>query len=205
MPRSISPSLVTLALSAAALIGYAGYRAWVHAPDVGVAAVGGDADTAPPVLADTLPDFALDDLEGKPTPISSWPGKPLIVNFWATWCAPCLREIPLLKQFQTDNPSIQIVGIAIDRVEPVRAFAEDMAFNYPVLVGPQAMDAAGAFGVDFVAMPFTVFAGADGSVLGVHTGELHEEHLIELATVLDELDAGTIDRAIARARLAGRM
>ena len=194
MPRAVNPSLVTLALSAAALAGYFGYR-FLNVETTGTESALGDA----------LPQFVLDDLEGKPTPISNWPGKPLVVNFWATWCAPCLREIPLLKEFQTANPAVQIVGIAIDREKPVRAFAEEMNFNYPVLVGPLAMDAAGAFGVDFVAMPFTVFTSASGSVLGVHTGELHTEHLSNLAAVLDDLAAGTIDRDIARARLAGRM
>jgi thiol-disulfide isomerase/thioredoxin len=148
-----------------------------------------------------LPEFVLDDLNGTPTPISSWPDKPLIVNFWATWCAPCLREIPMLKAFQGEHPDIQIVGIAIDSVEPVRAFAADIEFNYPVLVGPAAMDAAIAFGIEYLALPLTVFVGADQVVLSAHMGELHPEHLANAEAVFTDLAAGRSDHAAARARL----
>lgn len=201
----MKPHVVTVILSAAAAVAYLGYRALV-VPGVDEETAGSSAPAeAGPALVDTLPDFVLDDLDGNPTPISSWPDKPLIVNFWATWCAPCLREIPLLKAYQSDNPGSQVVGIAIDRVEPVVKFAADMQFNYPVLVGPDAMNAAAAFGVDLIAMPFTVFTSADGKVLGVHTGELHGEHLANYSAVVEGLSTGTLDIETARARLAGRM
>lgn len=161
-------------------------------------------DTAPPGLVSRLPELTLDDLSGTPTPIGSWPGKPLIVNFWATWCAPCLREIPLLKAFQDDNPEVQVVGIAIDQLELVQAFAADMGFNYPVLVGPGAMDAAIAFGVSYLALPLTIFVGADASVLSAHFGELHPEHLANARAALADLAAGRSDHAAARARLERR-
>ena len=200
MARFATPTGLTLALSAAALLAYTGFRLLATGP----------AEEAPPVLAaaeaelaDSLPDFALEDLGGDMRSIGSWAGKPMLVNFWATWCAPCRREIPMLKVFQTDNSSLQVVGIAIDRREPVLAFAEEVGFNYPVLIGEaEAMAAASAFGVQFLALPFTVFTGADGAVLGVHTGEVHAEHLERFVSVLDELAAGHIDIAAARMRLA---
>ncbi len=203
MARFATPAGLTLALSAAALVAYTGYRLLAGDP----------AEEAPPTLAaaqptlaDSLPDFALEDLGGDMRSIGSWAGKPMLVNFWATWCAPCLREIPMLKEFQTDNASLQVVGIAIDRREPVLAFADEMQFNYPVLMGEaEAMSAASAFGVQFLALPFTVFTGADGAVLGVHTGEVHPEHLERYVAVLDELAAGEIDNAAARTRLADRI
>jgi hypothetical protein len=101
---------------------------------------------------------------------------------------------------------VQVVGIAVDRLDPVLSFAADMEFNYPILVGQSdAMDAAASFGVDFFALPFTVFAAADGRLLGVHTGEVHQEHLDNLLAVLDDLDGARIDMPAARARIAGRM
>lgn len=101
---------------------------------------------------------------------------------------------------------VQVVGIAVDRLDPVVSFAEKMQFNYPVLVGQaDAMEAAAAFGVDFFALPFTVFTDAVGNILGVHTGELHGEDLDNLAAVLDALGAGAIDLEEARARVAGRI
>ena len=132
----------------------------------------------------------------------------MIVNFWATWCAPCLREIPLLVDYQEryqEELSLQIVGIAIDELEPVRAFMEDIAFNYPVLVGQvEAMNAAAAFGVDFYGLPFSVFTATDGHVLGVHAGELHAEDLDNVVATLDALAEGAVDIEGARARLARR-
>jgi hypothetical protein len=101
---------------------------------------------------------------------------------------------------------VQIVGIAVDRHEPVARIAPDMQFNYPILVGQSdAWEAAGAFGVNLYALPFTVFTAAGGEVLGVHTGELHAEHLENLTAVLADLAAGEANVAEARARLAGRM
>src|SRR5690606_40937128 len=154
-----------------------------------------DADEAPIIqtgeveepaqvpLPDLLPHFELADLEGAPRSIHIWPGQPLVINFWATWCAPCLREIPLLKALQQENDWLTVVGIAVDRTEPVVEFAASMDFNYPILVGQaEGWEAAARFG-EFYALPFTVFTSADGHVIGVHTGELHAEHLENVQAV----------------------
>ena len=203
------PALLTVALSGAAALGYLTYRA-VSVPEETPAAAPEStvAQAEAPVverLADTLPEFSLASLEGKPESIHSWPGKPLIINFWATWCGPCLREIPMLKDFQTAHADdIQIVGIAVDKHDAVVGFAGKMQFNYPILVGEtDAWQAAAKFGVDFYALPFTIFTAADGSVLGVHTGELLPEHLENLTATLADLSAGSITAAEARERLAG--
>lgn len=192
-------ALLTLALSAAALLAYVGYRAMVpgNMPD-------GAEHAGAPVLVDTLPEFALEDLTGEIRSIQGWEGDALVINFWATWCAPCLREIPLLKEFQDANGSagVQVVGIAVDHLEAVRAFAEDMGFNYPVLVGQlAAMEAAAEFGLEFFVLPFTVFTDARKRILGIHAGELHTEHLDELLLVLNALEAGSMDIDSARARM----
>lgn len=202
MKKGSNPALVTLLLSVAAAAGYIAFRLLAPEPAEDVQ----PEATAPTTLtmAERLPEFALDALNGEPLSIDSWPGQPLLVNFWATWCAPCLREIPMLKAFQVEHPGVQVVGVAIDRPDPVRAFAEEMQFNYPVMVGEaEAINAAAAFGVDFVALPFTVFTAPDGRMLGVHTGEIHPEHLDNLIGVLTDLDEATIDIDTARRRLAG--
>jgi thiol-disulfide isomerase/thioredoxin len=197
-------ALIALALSGTALIGYVAYRTVLPgAPPPPVVAPA--AESAPP--AETLPEFTLSTLDGTQRSIHDWPGDALIINFWATWCAPCLREIPLLKEFQVAHAEdpIQVVGIAVDRIDPVRAFAEKMEFNYPLLVGQtDAMEAAAAFGVDFFALPFTVFTDTNGNVLGVHTGELHGEDLENFAVTVAELRAGATDLEGARGRIAGR-
>jgi len=209
--------MLTLALSAAAVLGYLTYRslepaeqpatlepaATAEAPDVA-------ADPEEPTEArqpvETLPEFSLGNLAGEPQSILSWPGKPLLINFWATWCAPCLREIPMLKELQSSRSDLQVVGIAIDKRDPVVAFAAERQFNYPILIGQsEAWQAAAALGVEIYALPFTIFAAANGAILGVHTGELHAEHLDNFRAVIDDLQAQKIDLAAARSRIAGRM
>ncbi len=198
-------ALVTLLLSSTAVLAYIGYRALdlVPIPPEPVAAL-----FAPAEPVEMLPEFTLENAAGVPRSIRSWPGKALIVNFWATWCAPCLREIPLLVEYQNTQRegSLQVVGIAVDRPDPVHAFMENMEFNYPVLIGQSdAMDAAASFGVEFFGLPFSVFTDTAGRVLGVHTGELHAEDLDNLVGILEALETGDTDVARARARLAGRM
>ena len=210
-----NPTLLTALLSVATLAGYATYRLTVGGSDAEMAADHSDHDdsmqapaddSAASRFADSLPDIVLNDLAGTPTPLSTWVGQPMLINFWATWCAPCLREIPLLKAFNDEHPAIQVVGIAVDRDEPVREFAAEMAFNYPNLVGQtEAMNAAAALGVEVIALPFTVFTDAEGAILGIHSGEIHREHLENLAATLADLEAGRIGRDTARERIAGLM
>ena len=200
-----SSALITVALSGAAIAGYVSYRAWPPPPATDAPM----ADTAAeaPQTAATLPEFSLMTLEGEQRSIHSWPDRALVINFWATWCAPCLREIPLLKGFQDAHAQdrVQVIGIAVDRVEPVRSFAADLEFNYPTLIGEaDAIEAAASFGIDFFALPFTVFTDAERNVLGVHTGELEARDLDELARILAGRDDGSMDLATARARLAGQ-
>lgn len=205
----VKTTLVTILLSALAAGAYFGYRVLgpgMESPPASETLP--ESDDAPPsMLADTMPEFALSTLAGQRQSINSWPGRALIVNFWATWCPPCLREIPLLKDFAAAHDGrLQVVGIAVDQPDAVAAFAEGMGFNYPVLIGQSdALEAAAAFGVDFVGLPFTIFTDPAGRLLGVRTGELRSEHLEEFLHVVDELAAERIGIAEARARLAGRM
>lgn len=147
--------------------------------------------------------FALPDLDGQPRQSSEWDGKHRILNFWATWCAPCRKEIPLLKAFQDmhGDSGIQVIGITVDDLEPALEFAAAAGFNYPVLIGQEeAMAVAEDNGVEFIGMPITMFVGRDGELLGKYYGELHQEQLDEVATILAELDSG--ERGILAARLA---
>jgi thiol-disulfide isomerase/thioredoxin len=201
MARS-RPVLLTAALSAAAVLGYLTYR--LTAPSgAGSAPPSENAAPAAALPAATLPDFSLANLAGEPQSIKSWPGKPLLINFWATWCAPCRREIPMLKDLQAARPDLQVVGIAIDKREPVVEFADEIDFNYPILIGQsEGWAAAASMGVNIYALPFTIFASSDGSILGVHTGELHTEHLERFRSVVDDLAAGRVGLEAARNRMA---
>ena len=207
MAKLGNPGTLTWVLSAAAVAGFLAYR---------LLAPGEPPQPSPPteqsapatLLAEQLPNVELALLGGETASLSQWVGQPLVINFWATWCAPCLREIPLLKEFQAAQPSggTQIIGVAVDRTDAVEEFATTMAFNYPVLVGQSdAMELGAGFGAEFFALPFTVFADELGRVLAVHTGEVHQGDLDNFAAVITDLAAGTASLNQARERLAGTL
>ena len=182
-------AIVTTLLAACAVAGFLAYQMFADPP----------ANTQP----GTLPDVVLTDTNGQSGAITDFLGKPLVLNFWATWCPPCLREIPLLVALDEHHgEQIQVLGVAIDRLEPVQEFMQRLAVAYPVLVGEQdAMAAAGAFGDAFVGLPFTVFADAQGEILGIHTGEIHAADMPPIESALLALARGQITAAQARQTL----
>jgi len=150
------------------------------------------------------PEFTLPDVSGIARNFSEWQGKNRLINFWATWCAPCRREIPLLKAFQDQQSrnGFEVIGIAVDFPEAVAAYAESAQFNYPVLVGEQdAMAVAESSGIEFIGMPFTMFVASDGEYLSAYIGELHQEHLDTVVDVMTRLDRAEIDKATAKSEL----
>ncbi len=149
----------------------------------------------------THPVFTLPDLDGTDREFSEWDGTHRLLNFWATWCAPCRREIPLLKAFQEEHgeAGFQVLGIAVDYPEPVAEYAAETEFNYPILIGQQeAMAVAQTAGIEFVGMPLTMFVARDGEYLGAYIGELHQSHLDDVVNILTRLDKGEITRDEAR-------
>ena len=156
------------------------------------------------VDAPVFPSFTLADIDGNSRDFSEWGGKHRLLNFWATWCAPCRREIPLLKEFQDEHgeDGFQIIGIAVDFPDEVAKYAVEAEFNYPILVGQEdAMAVAEASGVDFIGMPFTMIVAADGELINTHIGEIMDTHLEHIVRVLTLLDNGEIDKASAREAL----
>ncbi len=159
---------------------------------------------APAPAHNTRVDFTLPDLEGNEHQISEWDGKARLINFWATWCAPCRREIPLLKKTQTAHAenNLQVIGIAVEDLEPVIAYAEKAEFNYPVLIGQEdAMAAAEASGIDFIGLPFTMIVAPDGQLIKAHIGEIHEDQMALIIETFEQMRNGAIDIASARSAL----
>jgi thiol-disulfide isomerase/thioredoxin len=151
------------------------------------------------------PKFTLNDLDGNAREFSEFSGRHRLLNFWATWCAPCRREIPLLKAFQAEqgDDGILVMGIAVDFPEKVAEYAAIAEFNYPILVGEDdAMAVAESSGVSFIAMPFTMVVSRDGEYLGAYLGELHRDQLDDLSTILKRLDAGEINTESAKSAIS---
>ncbi len=133
------------------------------------------ASAAPALLAAKLP-----DLDAKPQPLEQWRGKVLIVNFWATWCAPCRDEIPELIKFQREYGAkgVQIVGIAIDQADKVRPYAANMKMNYPVLIGDaDGVELAQRAGNALGGLPFTVVLDRSGNAAHSHLGSVTADKL----------------------------
>jgi thiol-disulfide isomerase/thioredoxin len=156
-------------------------------------------------IPDTLPQFSLSNLQGQSTPISTWAGRPLVINFWATWCAPCRREIPLLKILAGEwaAQQVEVVGIAVDHREQVVHFADQFKITYPLLIGEQdALDVAAKFGVASPAFPFTVFTDRHGEVVALFVGELHRPQADLIMSAVHNLDLGSLQLAEARRQIA---
>jgi thiol-disulfide isomerase/thioredoxin len=179
-------------------------------PPAPAPALAGTAPASPPARDPTpqqLPDFSLPDLGGTPHRLSDWSGRTLVINFWATWCEPCRREIPLLETLQRENSgkNIEIVGIAVDHPDSVQKMVKDLKITYPVLVGEKGgLAAVSAFGMDTV-LPFTVFADPQGRIVTLKVGELHRDEAAFILARLADLAAGRLDLEATRGRIDGEI
>jgi thiol-disulfide isomerase/thioredoxin len=166
------------------------------------------APAAPPRrIPEVVPDLTLPGLDGKPHHLSEWQGRPLLINFWASWCEPCRREIPLLKSIRRDRAAdhLEVVGIAIDFRDAARKYAHDSRIDYPVLVGEQGgYEAVAAFGMEPV-LPFSVFADGSGHIVSVKIGELHRDESRLILDTLHDLAGASLTLAAARERIAQGM
>ena len=156
-------------------------------------------------IPDTLPQFSLGDRTGKATSIQTFAGKSLIINFWATWCAPCQREIPLLQALQSEwaPQGVTVVGVAVDFRDKVLEFADRFKIRYPLLIGEQdALDAAAALGVDSPVFPFTVFTDRHGQVVALYIGELHRPQADLILSQVTKLNQNLTNLADARRAIA---
>jgi len=209
-PRLLGAALIVLT---SGMVGYFAYRARV-ARDAVVPAIPAAARPQAPanepagpakkVVPDSLPDITLADRDGKPTKLASFGGRPLMVNFWATWCAPCRREIPLLNKISVERKAqhVEIVGIAVDFREDVLKYVQKVPLKYPLLIGEEdGLAAAEAFGMG-MAFPFSVFVDSQNRILTVKIGELHEDEANFAFDRLRDIDNGVLTRQAAQAMVA---
>ena len=121
------------------------------------------------------PDFSLTDINGKIRRIDEWNGRVIALNFWATWCPPCRKEIPEFVALQSRyaDRGLQFVGIALQRPEEVQGFLQEHHINYPVLAGETDVEALSrAYGNTYGALPYTVIIDRTGKIAFVKEGLL---------------------------------
>lgn len=164
--------------------GYLGYRLY-HYQQEGTAGAPAEATGAgtqaameAQVLGVRRPEFTLPDLDGQQRSITEWDGKVVAINFWATWCPPCLKEVPEFVSLQEKYGSrgLQFIGIALQRPEEVREFVSEHKVNYPILAGElEVIKLAEAYGNNIGALPYTVIIDRNGQIAHVKPGILPTE------------------------------
>ncbi len=188
MPARIAATAGALALIAAAFVSGYLIQEWLARP----ATVAAESPTP---RDDYRPDFQFVDQHGALRRMAHWDGNLVVVNFWATWCSPCLEEVPVLIALQSEYHArgVRFVGLALDDIEAVRTYAQEVGLNYPSAAGDAALlDLMRSFGNATQALPFTVLVSPSGQVVERYTGPLARD---ELASRLDELLAGRSPQA----------
>ncbi|WP_042798303.1 TlpA disulfide reductase family protein [Thioalkalivibrio sp. ALMg11] len=125
-------------------------------------------------------DFALPDLAGEERQLSEWDGDLIVLNFWATWCPPCKKEMPLFQDTYDANreDGFTIVAVAVDEQTATQHFVDDFGIGFPVLIGQDDAVAIGRkYGNRIGALPYTVLIARDGTILDTHRGEVEPADL----------------------------
>ena len=159
------------------------------------------------LIPERVPAVTLTGLDGKRHALADFRAKTLIINFWATWCAPCRREIPLLQTLRQQRRAegVEVVGIAVDFMDNVKQYVQNIKLDYPLLVGEEdGLAAAESFGMDLV-LPFTIFADAQRRIVTVKVGELHADEAAVILDTVREINANTLDLAVAKPKLAAKI
>jgi cytochrome c biogenesis protein CcmG/thiol:disulfide interchange protein DsbE len=168
--------LVYAALLPFVVLGAAGFALFLRGPTI-----------SPTTIGSVAPDFSLVDLDGNPVHLADLRGQPVIVNFWASWCGPCVDEFPLLKSVaeQHTPDGLVVLGIVYqDRSEAARAFMEQNGGTWQALMDP---DERVARAYNIFGPPETYFVGRDGRIVARHFGQLTAASLdAKLAAIMDE-------------------
>lgn len=159
----------------AALIGLVlgGAFAWLTRP------APPDPGSAGAAVGDRHPGFRHGGLDGKWVDADQFGDRLLLVNFWATWCAPCRREMPLLQEVSDRHgEDLVVIGLAIDDLEAVRDFVAELEIDYPVAAGnADVMATQRAWGNSAGALPYTVLVDRSGVIRWQHLGEVTTDQL----------------------------
>jgi thiol-disulfide isomerase/thioredoxin len=181
-------SLVTLAT-----VGFLGYRLYSQSQMPSQEELAQQARASRQVTSETaqanieaLLKVTLPDLDGKPQPFAQWEGKLRAINYWATWCPPCIEEMPMFSRLQERHAAqgVQFIGIGMDEVEKMQAFVKKTPVSYPLLVG--VTSPSDNPGLTVRGMPYTVVLDRAGKVVFSLYGGVKEADLEPLLKKLGE-------------------
>ncbi|HEY4805534.1 MAG TPA: TlpA disulfide reductase family protein [Paraburkholderia sp.] len=130
---------------------------------------------------------AVTNPDGKPQSLAIYKGRPIVVNFWASWCGPCVEEMPALSALQREyaKKGIQFVGVGVDSATNIKTFLKKVPVDYPIYIaGFGGADVARAFGNNAGGLPYTVVIDANGAVRATKLGQIKPD---ELRRTLDAL------------------
>ncbi|MDO9106547.1 MAG: TlpA disulfide reductase family protein [Methylovulum sp.] len=135
----------------------------------------------------SLPPFSLPDLSGKQRSAAEWQGQIRVINFWATWCPPCRKEIPGLVALQREYAAqgVVVIGIAIDDQQAVADYLNETKINYPILMGAnEGIALARELGNRVDAVPYTLIVDRQGAIIYRHQGEFPKEKMLDIIAPL---------------------
>jgi thiol-disulfide isomerase/thioredoxin len=160
MKPALSALLIVVLALAAAVGGFQVAR-WVRGGTAAVAAV-----SAPDLLGKTAAALALDGIDGERVDLAAFRGKTVLLNFWASWCGPCVEEMPVLDRFaQKHNADIVVIGVAVEDHDDARAFLAKHPVSYRIALGSaESPDESAAFGNYRNVLPYSVLIDAEGIV-----------------------------------------
>jgi thiol-disulfide isomerase/thioredoxin len=125
-------------------------------------------------------DLSFEQPDGRTLVLAALRGQPLLLNFWATWCVPCIKEMPMLDRFYRDKRASgwTVVGLAVDSAQPVREYLARLPITFPIgLAGMGGVDLSGKLGNTQGGLPFTVVFDRQGKAIGRRVGALEPSHL----------------------------
>ncbi len=173
MTRKNALTYTVVALLFGAVGAWLGLR---HTP----APVAAPVAAAPAGPVEALFAQSMNDASGANHSLSRWKGKPLVINFWAPWCGPCVQEMPELSELAVASAvkNINVIGIGIDTPANIAEFAARLKIAYPLYVaGMSGTELARQFGNSAGGLPYTVLVGADGKVIKTYIGKLKFDEL----------------------------
>ncbi len=178
------------------LAGYAGFFVFqfMHDPDseTNEQSAGLISPTDMLLIGLPRPEFEMKDLDGKVHSVSEWDGKVLVLNFWAPWCSPCKKELPIFIELQEKYAvqGLQFLGLAVDTPAEVKNFLQELPLNYPTLVGEnEAMDIARIYGNNIGALPYTVIINRSGKIVFTRKGDMKKAEAEKIfSSMFDQKD-----------------